>query len=492
MISSFIIDKPITIFERDREWSELMRFVASPTARLGLVYGRRRLGKTHLVDHLAREAGGLYFCAAQQSSAANLADLSRAVTDWLGGSNPIHYSSWDEALQHLFRLEANGNQPSHVLVLDEVGYLIESDPAFPSLLQRALDRRPRPSAKLLLSGSNQAVMRNLTASGQPLRGRANVEIVLTPFNFRSTAAFWGIRDARTAILHWSVVGGTPAYRELCDNEAPSSERDFPRWMSRHLLTDSSALHREGRVVVMEEASLVGPTSHWAVLSAITGGASTRDAIAEAIARPATSLSNSLAVLTSSGLVARVDDPLHARRSTYVIDEPIVTAWKELVEPLERRIVRGDPSRMFDDIEAPLHSHVVAPAFERLVSNWAAAHASDDTMGGRATAIGHSHLGRGFGDAMSAQIDLVAVERQPSGRRRILTIGEVKHRNRPAGVAELRRLEMIRDRLLARHDTTAFPKLLLACDAGFDRDLLRLDRTRSDLELVDADRLLHGD
>lgn len=484
MITFWIIDKPITVFNREREWSDLSRFISSTTARLGIVYGRRRLGKTHLVEHLAIATNGLYFCAAQQPAAANLADLSTAVSEWLSGPRPIRYASWDEALDHLLHLPRRAT-PS-VIVFDEVGYLVDQMPSFPSLLQRALDRRPRPTQRLLLAGSTQSVMRKLTASGQPLRGRANLELVLEPFGFRDASSFWGVSSGRLAVLLWSVVGGTPGYRELCDDDAPQSERSFPAWISRYVLSSSAALHREGRVVVMEEAALNDTAMHWAVLSAITAGATTRSAVAKALGRPSTALGNSLAVLIASGLIAREEDPLHRRRSSYRVDEPIVTTWKEIVEPIERRLLRSDPQRLFDDLEAPLHARVVAPAFEQLTRDWAMRHATETTLGGPVTTVGSSMLGRGGDSPNGAQIDLVAIDRDAAGRQTVRAIGEAKHRNRPIDMTAIAKLEALRTRL-----GSPCAKLLLACDAGFDRDVVRLDRHRTDIELIDADRLLHG-
>jgi uncharacterized protein len=450
-----------------------------------VVYGRRRLGKTHLVERLAAATGGLYFCAAQQSSHLNLADLSVAVGAWLGSETPVHYGSWDEALTHLLHLPVK--VPPSVIVFDEVGYLIEQTPSFPSLLQRALDRQPRPTRPILLSGSSLGVMRSLTASGKPLRGRANLELVLQPFDFRTAADFWQVSNSRAAIYLWSVVGGTAGYRELCDNEAPATEAAFVGWLRRHVLSPSAALHREGRVVVLEDAEFAEPASHWAVLSAISTGARTRAVIAERTGRPSASLGNSLTMLVNGGLVARDEDPLHGRRSSYRIAEPMVTTWKEIVEPIERRAQISDTARLYNDIEAPLHARVIGPAFEQLTRDWVLSHASEGTLGGRPTMVGSAGLGRALESATSAQIDIVAVDRSPSGRPTILALGEAKHRNRPMESGHLRRLEELRLRLKA-----PAAKLLLACDAGFDRELQRLDRSRSDIELIDADRLRHGD
>ena len=482
MIEFSIIEKPASIFDRDREWALLSRFLASPSARLGLVYGRRRLGKTHIVERIAAQVNGLYFCAAQQPSARNLDDFGQAVGRWRNIVSP-NYRSWDEALRDVLAHPETGRS---VVVLDEAGYLVEQEPAFPSLLQRALDRQPRPVRPVLLSGSSHAVMKTLTAPGKPLRGRASLELVLDPFDFRTTASFWGIQEARLAVQHWSTIGGTPGYRELCDEAAPTSLRDFPAWLTRYVLAPGAPLHREGRVVLLEESTVGETPGHWSVLAAITSGARSRSEIATATGRPSTALAIPLAILTASGLVVRDQDPLHRKRSTYSVCEPIVTTWKEVIEPIDRRKIRRDDRRWFDDIEAPLHSRVIGPAFERLARDWTLNDAAERTLGGHVTAVGESTVGRSISGHGAMQLDVVAIDRDPAGHPQVIAIGEAKHQLRPMGAAQLDRLDAARERLGAQ---TA--KLLLFCDAGFDRTLERQAQRRTDVELIDADRLLTG-
>ncbi|MGO4420403.1 hypothetical protein AB4Z54_17140 [Streptomyces sp. MCAF7] len=59
------MDKPVGMFDRDFEWEELVRFAsyAGAEATLGVVSGRRRQGKTFLLDGLCRAAGGFFFAA---------------------------------------------------------------------------------------------------------------------------------------------------------------------------------------------------------------------------------------------------------------------------------------------------------------------------------------------------------------------------------------------------------------------------------------------
>jgi uncharacterized protein len=57
--------KPQHLFDRNAEWTGLMSFAADarPGATLGVVSGRRRQGKSYLLQALATALGGIYFPA---------------------------------------------------------------------------------------------------------------------------------------------------------------------------------------------------------------------------------------------------------------------------------------------------------------------------------------------------------------------------------------------------------------------------------------------
>ncbi|MFD0593389.1 hypothetical protein ACFQZ4_13275 [Catellatospora coxensis] len=82
------VAKPRELFDRVHEWDALSGFVSQkrPGAALGLVYGRRRQGKTFLLSQLARATGGFMFTAAQQAAEQNLTDLSAAYHQFTGGT----------------------------------------------------------------------------------------------------------------------------------------------------------------------------------------------------------------------------------------------------------------------------------------------------------------------------------------------------------------------------------------------------------------------
>src|SRR5487761_186345 len=98
--------KPERLFDRDVEWDELAEFVTSQEqgATLGLVYGRRRQGKTLLLELMALELGGFMFAATQQSEAQNLSDLGAAYAAYRGLRQPVLFGSYRDALDGLLRL----------------------------------------------------------------------------------------------------------------------------------------------------------------------------------------------------------------------------------------------------------------------------------------------------------------------------------------------------------------------------------------------------
>ncbi|WP_405527458.1 ATP-binding protein [Streptomyces canus] len=189
--------KPERLFARDVEWRELGEFAASeqPGASLGLVYGRRRQGKTLMLELLARQAGGFLFAATQQSEAQNLADLGAAYASFRGLRRPVVFGDWREALDELLRIGEDGPAP---VVIDEFPYLVSATPALPSYLQQALSplshAKEHTRTRLILCGSALTTMAQLLGGGAPLRGRASMELVVRPFRFREAAAFWGVTE----------------------------------------------------------------------------------------------------------------------------------------------------------------------------------------------------------------------------------------------------------------------------------------------------------
>ena len=187
------LPKPPELHDRAEEWEALTEFAAdpSPGAVLGIVYGRRRQGKTLLLELLAEATGGLAFTGLQQADAQNLTDLA-AVYAGFTGVPGASFENWTAAIEALLTAGDRIGRPVPV-ILDEFPYLVEQAPELPSALQRALSPRSvarmTGQVRLILCGSAFTVMRGLLGGSAPLRGRAKLELLVQPFDFREAAGF---------------------------------------------------------------------------------------------------------------------------------------------------------------------------------------------------------------------------------------------------------------------------------------------------------------
>lgn len=476
--------KPMRVFDRSFEWSALSRFVTStsPHARLGLVSGRRRQGKTFLLRALAEATEGFYFTAVESTARDSLREFGAALADHAGAGAAYALRDWPEALRALSETAAG-----RLAIIDEFPYLIKADGSLPSVFQRVLDEqasRPEgPHPRFLLCGSAMSVMGRLLAANAPLRGRASLELLVNPFDYRTAAEFWEIADPRLAVLVHSIVGGTPAYRqEFVGGDAPTSVADFNDWVARTVLNPAVPLFREARYLLAEETDIRDPALYNSVLGAIAAGNATRGGIANHIGRKSSELAHPLNVLEDAGLISREGDPFHAGRSRFRITEPLITFYEAVMRRAWTQLEQRQAHQVWQRARDTFLAQVVGPHFEALCREWAG-RADADVFGDMP---GEVVAGAVADPGGRTQIEVDVVVRAAPGEKRILSLGEAKW-GVVMGMRHLERLRRARDLLSVKgYDTSG---TLLACysGAGFDDDL-RATARRENVLLVDLARL----
>jgi AAA+ ATPase superfamily predicted ATPase len=484
------------MFDRDFEWGELTRFagqdVRGPT--LGIVSGRRRQGKTYLLDALARASGGFMFTATEATAPESLREFGVALAEHRREPAPFRFENWDEALSQLLR--GGSSQTPGVAVLDEFPYLVAQAPELPSLIQRQLDPASRRSAgpvRLLLCGSAMTFMGRLLSGGAPLRGRAALELIVPTFDYRLAARFWDISDPRTAVLANAIVGGTPAYRrEFSSDDSPAGPGDFDAWVVRAVLNPARPLFREARYLLAEEPGVREVAVYYSVLAAIAEGNTTRGGIANYLARPATDLAHPLSVLEDAGLISRQTDMFRANRSYYRIAEPLVAFYHAVMRPAWGDLERpGRGTEVWRRTQQTFTSKVVGPHFEGLCREWMRWYAAPETVGGYPSRVGAGAVSDRSGRAV-LEADVVAVSQEGANRPVVLCLGEAKW-NTTMTVGHLDRLIRIRE-VLDEQSTvqvTGDTRLALFSGVGFTDELRELALRSSEIVLVGLDRLYHG-
>ncbi len=487
--------RPTALFDREGEWSDLVTFASDPARglRIGVVYGRRRMGKSFLLEALADVTGGLYHQALEDERAPALARLGASIATARGLSGlSVALSDWPAALRAL--AETSSSRAGSLVVLDEFPYLLARAPELASAIQELYDtsrRQPGAPVRLVLCGSAVSVMSRLLSGQHALRGRVTTELIVGPFDFRAAAAFWGVAARpRLAFLLYAVLGGTPGYRDLL-GEGPGSEDDLGGWLAEGVLNPSHALFREPDFVLGEEPAITDRAIYQSALAAIAGGKRTSGAIAAALGRPETSMTHVLDGLERAGFIERADDVLRARRPTVRILDPLLQFHHAVVRPDTRRFEARRTAGAWRDAAPRFAAGVVGPALEEIARTWTWMHASEATLGGRPTHVGSTVIADPAGRAQ-LELDVVALDRTApvAGGPRVLLLGEAKAGTTAPGVGDLRRLERARDLLRGRADV-ADARLAIVGLGGFDRELRAEEKRRHDVVLVDLDRLYHG-
>lgn len=468
-------------------------FLDSGSSRhtLGLVYGRRRLGKSTLLESVAVERDGFYWEATRGESAIHLERLGEALGGFLGVGR-LALESWEQAFLQLVRLGVRGAVP---VVIDEFGYLLEADQTVDSVVASVLGpaaQRAHPGrARLVLCGSAIALMRALTAGQAPLRGRAGLEIVVQPFDYRAAATEFGpFTDLDLATRVHAVIGGAIGYAtDMVDHDLPDTREDFDRWVSARVLSPSATLHHEATTLLAEEPTLAAasPTMHHSLLAAIANGAVTAGAIANRLRRSVPHLDPALKRLVATGFVLRHEDPVRARRPVYSLGDPFLQFHYAVLEPHASLLRDRDPRNSWETrLRATFDSRVRGPVFEEQARTWVRRFAVEETIGGAADHVGPSAAPVG---GRESQLDVVVAADDGSvspAERRLLALGEAKV-GETVGKPHLRRLEEAR----ASFGPRAIGARLLLFAPAFTSELVAEARQRPDIELIDLDRLYSG-
>jgi AAA+ ATPase superfamily predicted ATPase len=460
---------------------------------MGIVSGRRRQGKTFLVDAVTVKADGFMFTAAETTEADSLHQFGEALAAHLREPAPFRFAGWDEAISRLMRIAVNGPKP---VVIDEFPFLAKASPALPSLIQRALEpaaQRHNTPVRLLLCGSALSFMGNLLAGSAPLRGRAGLELVVPTLDFRLARQFWGIADLRTAVQTNAIVGGTPAYRrEFAQDDTPADAEDFDPWVCRTVLNPGRPLFREARYILAEEPDIHDTALYHAVLAAIADGNTTRGGIASYLERKSTDLAHPLSVLHDAGLIAHETEAFRRNRSSYRIAEPLLTFYHAIMRPAWGDLERpGRAAPVWRRSQHAFHSKVVGPHFEELCRQWARWHAGPETYGDAFATRVASGTTADPAARKTAETDVAVFGRDGNDRNRLLAIGEAKWRDGMT-TGHLQRLEHVRDLLEAKGEPAAADaRLLLFSGTGFSDALTARAARDPSVQLIGLDRLYYG-
>jgi uncharacterized protein len=308
----------------------------APGARLGIVWGRRRVGKSALLGRFATGKPAILHTAASRPPADELRVLAGAAAPvtrrGLRDLEARPFVNWTDALE--FLAEQSVDQPL-LLVLDEFPELVAVTPELPSIMRGFWERaRTQTQLRILLSGSAVRTMEAMQEERAPLYGRVDLALLLHPFEPDEAAAMLPSLSPSERALVWGMVGGVPLYLEWWDDTASVSDN-----LRRLVCTPGGALLNEGQLVLSTE----GDQGHIAAqsLRAIALGRTRFGEIRDAVRTdPTRTLERLVALRLVERVVPVTEDERRTRRAVYRIADNFLAFWLRLVEPLRGAIDHG--------------------------------------------------------------------------------------------------------------------------------------------------------
>ncbi|GAB3658701.1 ATP-binding protein [Actinocorallia lasiicapitis] len=321
-----------------------------------LLRGRRRVGKSRLVDVFCEGAGVPYAVHQATRGERSEVELARFAASVLRSDLPgrqlmegVRFDAWDTALRQL-AVVLPDDQPS-IVVIDELPWLLEQDPAAEGTLQTVWDRvLSRKPVLLILIGSDLAVMEQISTYGRPFHQRA-IEMVLPPLSPREVMSMTGLSPA-DAFDAYLITGGLPL---VCQEWPEGADRG--QFLREALDDPTSPLLVSGeRTLSAEFPTALVPRT---VLSAIGTGERTFSTIAARAGAgkeaplPAGSLSPILHALAAKRIIS-VDTPLSTRAGDrdrrYRVADPYLRFWLTFLERNIPEVERGRGDLVAERIE----------------------------------------------------------------------------------------------------------------------------------------------
>jgi len=416
---------------REKELQKMNRRYARDEMECIVIYGRRRVGKTALINEFVKDKPVIYFPALNASAQDNLAALSKSIYSFLhpGVTEAPVYPSYDAAFAAITGIVKTERV---VVVIDEFPYLAKAEESLPSRLQHLLDHDWKDSKLyLILCGSSMSFMeKEVLSRKSPLFGRRTAQFKIESLTYLEAAKFHPGLSPEDNALIYGITGGVPHYINKL-----AVWKNIKEALLENFFDTSAYLFEEPENLLKQE--LREPATYNSIIASVAGGAAKLNDIAVRTGIESAKCTKYIKVLMELGIIQKISPVADKtnRKTLYRIADNFFRFWYRFVPGNMIAITAGTVEKIYDDAIGSYLPGYMGLVFEQICRQYLIHYAS-----GLPFSI--NEIGEWWGadpkEKKEVRLDIVAVASKAgnvnAGRK--FLIGSCKYRNEPVGAEEL--------------------------------------------------------
>lgn len=347
---------------RHQELEQLNQAYQENDFQFTVIYGRRRIGKTSLINEFLKDKKSIYYVALEENAEDNLKRFSDAISIFKntdqGGKEK--FANFEECFKEITHL---AQKQRVILVIDEFPYLAKAYPTISSMLQSYIDHEfKETNLFLILCGSSMSFMeRQVLGYQSPLYGRRTLALKLEPFKLSEAHEMLPKLSKEDAFIINTVCGGVPQYLSYMSDSMSVADN-----IKKNFLSKSGRLFDEPNNLLQQE--LRDTTNYNSIINAIASGASKHSKIAQSAHLQTGPLTTYLNNLIDLGIVEKKLPVTEQKKSkskniVYRICDGMFRFWYTFVGKQTDLIERGLTDLAWVKVQKGL-SDFMGPEFEK--------------------------------------------------------------------------------------------------------------------------------
>jgi hypothetical protein len=459
---------------RETELAELNELYEQDRFQLFVLYGRRRVGKTTLLNEFCEDKDAIFYSAEQSNNKLNLEKFSAQVFQFYKETTLEPFSSWDNALTYINTRQGNKRL---ILVFDEFPYLVRKNKALLSTLQHLIDHSLQYGKLfIVMCGSYMGFMeKEVLGAKSPIFGRRTAQLHMKPFDYKTSIRFLdGFQDEDKLKLY-GAFGGTALYLQQVQNG-----KTFEENIKNAFLKVTAYLYEEPLLLLRQEVQ--EPGTYSAIIEAIATGSTKANEIATKTGEEQAKCIKYINTLCELGILYK-ETPFgekdSARKTIYGISDFMFRFWYRYVFSNRTLLETGAQETVWQRRILPDYNNYMGSVFERICKDYLLRKNSLGELPILFTSIGR-WWGTNPEDHNQVEVDLIAQDDNN------YLMCECKWKNETLGISVLNELQRKADVFSKKRNETWY---VLFSKAGFTKAIMEEAEKDKSIILVDIQELL---